>query len=176
MKTGKAIKLSLLLFSVSSAMYQLPRMLEMVEGVKSGGALGLLGGSEGGLGGIEGLSGLGGSSNVFSLMSQLQGGGSTETQSPPSDGSDLQVFSPDGGHLTDRQRAELLAAASRLRPRIERDVNGRKRQGVTASNRTGNANHVTISNLDSSMLQQLQSLKGAEEALKALTGIGIDKD
>jgi len=172
MRASRAIKLTLFLGSFALSLSQIPRMLEMVEGVRTGGPVGAAGG----------LSGMG---RAFDMLGELQsnklGAGGQTGDAPPG----LRVFSPEGGRLTDAQRAELLAAAERLRPRIVRRETGADSGSSDPSSNAedeGSAGAdagrggATISNLDPEMLEQLETLKGAEEALKALTNVEKDKD
>lgn len=171
MKTSRAIKLTLLLGSVAFSLSQVPRMLEMVEGFQEGTSLG-------------GLSQMGDAQEAFNLLGQLQSKGMGAPGGGGNDEAQLRVFSPDGQELTEAQRAELLAAAERLRPRVERREDTRTRQSAEASgtgktNGSGSMsdpNRTLISNLDPEMLRQLEQLSGAGEALKSLTEVEEDSE
>jgi len=158
MKARSAIKLTLLLAGLASSMYQLPKMLGMLEQAKAGNPLGNLGGA----------------SEAFKMLGQLQGLGqmSGGTQPAALDEPELRIFTPDAGTMSDAQRAEMLAAARRLRPRFEIDPNGNPVAGAPGgSNRSGSqadANHITIGGIDPALLQQIQSLSAAEEAIQQL--------
>jgi len=150
----------MMLAGLASAMYQLPRMLDMVNEAKAGGPLGQLGGA----------------SEAFQMLGQLQGLGQMSGGDQPLSPSEpeLRIFSPDGENLSEAQRTELLAAARRLRPRIETDPNGNPVAGAPGAPGSGasnaDPNHITIGGIDPSLLQQLQNLGSAEDAIKQLTG------
>lgn len=165
MKTGKAIKLSLFVGSLCYSLYQIPKMMEMVDGMGGGG----------GLSGLSGLSGLQGADNAFSMLEKLNGGMADPGASPEDVGGQLRVFSPNGEALTEAQRAELEAAAERLRPKIVRvgdEANeAAQRNGVTPSGVTPSNGSSLISNLDPNLLDQLKQVEQAENLLKTLTEV-----
>lgn len=160
MKTGKAIKLTLFTASILSALYHAPQIIEMTEQVKAVGTMGGLNGGEG---------------NAFDMLRQLQGAGqmSGGLEQQANSEPELQVFSPEYGSLSDAEKAELLAAAQRMRPRIERDPNGNPTANTPDGSSTGTnsePNRITIGGVDPSILKQLEQLGGAEEVLKQLGG------
>ena len=171
MKTSRAIKLTLLLGSLALSLSQVPPMLEMVDGVRSGAA-----------GELSGLSDAG---RAFDMIGELRSQGLGADEQSDAAPAKLRVFSPEGEQLTDAQREELLAAAERMRPRIERRESAADSESAASSGsgekeasggESSEQGRATNSNLDPEMLKQLETLKSAEEALKSLTKVEDDED
>ena len=170
MKTARTIKLTLFLGGFVVSMSQVPRMVEMVDGIRSGDPL-------------SGMGGISGTERAFGLLGDLQSQGLTQSENASDRAPALRVFSPEGTELTAEQRAELLAAAERLRPRVA----GRDGQAARPADDANapvvigrDVNSVLPGagqnvNIDAALLRQLESLQQTEALVKELTKVGGDQ-
>lgn len=119
MRTSTAIKLSLFMGSICLTAWQLPRVLESVEGAKKEGLLGIATGGADPRSAVL-LSVLGAAAAQQGAQAPgAEGLAALRDQPPaPPDPKDLRVFGPGAANLSQEQRERLLKQAAANAPRV----------------------------------------------------------
>lgn len=130
------------LFGICSMMYSLPQTIEAVDQAKAGGAP---------LGaalpkGADGLSGLAGLSGLVSKMSQPpQSIDSLRAGAKPISTEGAQIFSADGGELTQEQRRELEEMTAEMNEKLQaQEDKGAQKSGYKPLKKSRTAPKVTV--------------------------------